>query len=138
MNRTAINGPGAFLQEGREVVGLSALVGVAGAGLDAEAVLDDGDPVDGLAVVQDGKDAAPRGQQEHFGGARRGHRPQGCAPVAVVASLPDAALPVQRGLESRQRLVDLSFKVISQIIDLCVYSFLKCQCTLSCKGFRTS
>ena len=119
------------------VVPFSRLVHIGGAGVNLKPIGNDPYTADG-AVVVDHRDDGGAARQDHRLRCGAGDHQAGAAAVPVEVAPFEPALPVQRGLESRQRLVDLSLKVISQTIDLCVYSFLKCQCTLSCKGFRTS
>ena len=118
------------------VVPFSRLVHIGGAGINLKPIGNDSHTADG-AVVDHRDDGGAVGQDHRLGRGTGDHQ-AGAATVPVEVAPFEPALPVQRGLESRQRLVDLSLKIISEIIDLCVYSFLKCQCTLSCKGFRTS
>ena len=119
------------------VVPFSRFVHIGGAGVDLKPIGNDSHTADGAVVVDHRDDGGAVGQ-DHRLGRGSGDRQAGAATVPVEVAPFEPALPVQRGLESRQCLVDLFFKVISQIIDLCAYSFLKCQCTLFCKGFRTS
>ena len=119
------------------VVPFSRLVHIGGAGVDLKPIGNDSYTADG-AVVVDHRDDSGAVRQDHRMGRGAGDHQAGAAAVPVKVAPFELALPVQRGLESCQRLIDLSFKIISQIIDLCVYSSLKCQCTPFCKGFRTS